>query len=120
MPYECTRINAGNPDDTLCTHFVVEGRISTVITHAWAGGTDHKPREPIFAAFVICIIDTRVPDVGRGHDDNLVVVRRVRQDFLVAGHRRVEDYFTGTLPDGAECTAGPYGAVFECQHGWCT
>jgi hypothetical protein len=41
------------------------------------------------------------------------MVRRVGRDFLVAGHRGIEDDLAASHPDGAERFAPEYRPVFE-------
>src|SRR5437660_3406256 len=56
-----------------------------------------------------------VPLVGVGHGHDLARVRRVGQDLLVAGHRRVEHGLAEGLPGSPEPAAPERGAVLEDQ-----
>jgi hypothetical protein len=51
--------------------------------------------------------------VGIRHRDDLARVRRIAQDFLVAGQRRIEDDLAGGLAAAAERLALEERAVLE-------
>jgi carbamoyl-phosphate synthase small subunit len=63
----------------------------------------------------IVVVDPRVADVRSGLDDDLPVVRRVREGFLVAGHRGREHRFADRLPRGAVGLAAEGPAVLEYE-----
>ncbi len=76
---------------------------------------NHEARDPDLAALGIFVIDPRVADVRRRHGDDLLGIRRIGQDFLVAGHRGVEDGFADPSGGGTERPTGEAPAVFEDQ-----
>src|SRR5277367_6211211 len=61
-------------------------------------------------------IDSDIADLRISHADQLALVRRISQDFLVTSHRRVEDYFTNRLADCAECAAAEHSSVGQRQY----
>jgi hypothetical protein len=70
-----------------------------------------------FGGLDIFSIDAVAADVRVGEGDDLAAVARVGQDFLVAGHRRVEHHFTDCVTVGADGNAAKDRAVCECQEG---
>ena len=49
--------------------------------------------------------------------DDLAGIRRIGEDFLIAGHGSVEAHLTGCMAAGAETEAFEHGAVGEDQDG---
>ena len=74
-----------------------------------AGGVDG-------AGFEVFGIGAGVADVRIGQRDDLPAVRRVGEDFLVAGHGGVEHHLAGRVALGADGTAVKHSAVFERQY----
>ena len=62
-------------------------------------------------------IHADVADVRIGERDDLPRIARVRQDFLISGHRGVEDHFADRRALGADRPAAKYRAVGQGQHG---
>ena len=74
------------------------------------------------AAFDVFGVDAVVADLGVGHRDDLTAVARIGEDFLIAGHRRVEADFAVDFACGAERGSGEDRAVFQgklCGFGHC-
>ena len=61
----------------------------------------------------LCLAHAVVADVRRRHDDDLPRVGGIRQDLLVAAHRRVEDDLAERRTRPADRLAAVGGAVFE-------
>ena len=57
--------------------------------------------------------DTIVADEGKGGDEDLARVRGVGQIFWITGHGRVEDHFSGDVPNKTEGFSLETGAVFQ-------
>jgi hypothetical protein len=70
------------------------------------------------AGLFIILVGSGIADVGIGERDDLAAVRRVGEDFLITGHRGIENHFAGRLAIGADCLAPELGAVFEYQKRW--
>ena len=66
-------------------------------------------------AFDIDLIDPVVTDFGVSHRNNLPAITWICQNFLVAGHRRIENAFAGDRDIGAKGEAPKNGAVFESK-----
>ena len=62
-------------------------------------------------------VDAGVADERVGHRDDLAAIGRVGQDFLIAGHRRVETNFPVGGLGRAEGLAAPDAAVFKGEKG---
>jgi hypothetical protein len=75
----------------------------------------HEAGCPDLVTFVVLGRAADVADVGLGHGDDLAVVGGIGQDFLVAGHTRVEHDFAGDGAARAEAGSGPDGAVLQRQ-----
>ena len=71
--------------------------------HAGRGGGVHR--------LGVFLVHADIADMREGEGDDLSGIGRVGQDFLVAGHRRVEADFAGRLADGAEAEAFQHRAV---------
>jgi hypothetical protein len=67
--------------------------------------------------FDILRIHPDVADLRICHRNQLTFVRRVREDFLVAGHAGVEHDLTHRLALGAERYAWVILAISECEYG---
>jgi len=63
---------------------------------------DDQPARPDAGRLLVVVVGADVADVRGGQDQDLAVVRRVREHLLVAGHRGVEDH----LAVGGERRAG--------------
>src|SRR5690606_40927397 len=72
-----------------------------------------QPGRPDPAGLVVLAGAAGVADVGIGQGDDLAGVRGVGEDFLVAGHGRVEHDFTDGKAGRADGYAFEDGAVFE-------
>ena len=80
--------------------------IIAVFLNDKAGGED-------FFRFPIGLVRAVVADQGVRHRDYLLVVGRVGEYFLVAGHGRIEDNFAALLACGAEGGTFKNSAVFQ-------
>ena len=60
------------------------------------GGTKLLDAEALLAKLGVSE-GMRIADLGVGHRDHLAFVGRVGQNFLVAGHRGVENHLSGAL-----------------------
>jgi hypothetical protein len=87
--------------------------LAAPVTHHRAEAADDETGYPDAIRFDIFGIDARVADMRHGHGDDLFVVGRVGQDFLITGHGRVEDEFAGLHPNRAKAFAGESLSIFE-------
>src|SRR5262249_41091103 len=65
----------------------------------------------------VLLVHADVPDLGIRHGDELPLVRRIREDLLVARHARVEDDLADGFAGGAEGAPTEDGPVRERQDG---
>ena len=83
--------------------------------------TDDKPRRRNRRAgiggFNVVFIDADIANMGEGEGYNLTSIRRVGQDFLIAGHRRVETYFGGNHTGCAQPIAIKLAPIRRHQQG---
>ena len=70
--------------------------------------------------FHVFRVRARVADVGIRQGYDLPAVGGIRQDFLVTGHRGVEDDFADSLAVGADRCAPKNGSVLQSQNSWRT
>ncbi len=68
-------------------------------------------------ALDILAVDTVIADQRIGHRDDLALVRRISQDFLVAGHGGVENDFAFGVAGESERPAGEDRSIFQRQPG---
>src|SRR5262249_10015837 len=71
-------------------------------------------RRQVFEVFVV---GADIADMREGEGDDLAGIGRIREDFLIAGQRRVEDDFRDRRSGGAEAAALDYRAVGENEDG---
>ena len=67
--------------------------------------------------FDVFRVDAVVADVGIGKGDDLLAVARVCQDFLVAGHGRVEHDLSDGRANRSNGISNKHRAVCERQNG---
>ena len=63
--------------------------------------------------FAIIVIRAVVADLGIGEDHDLAGVRRVREDFLVAGDRGIENNLAGFIGERTKATTLEDRAVLQ-------
>ena len=64
----------------------------------------------------VFLIHAVVADLRGGHRNDLTVVRRVREDFLVTGHAGVEHHFAAEGGFRPKCPAPKNGSIFKSEH----
>src|SRR4051794_21153172 len=79
---------------------------SAVLTYDEAG--ELRPM-----AFDVLGIDAVITNLRVGHRDNLPAVAGIREDLLVAGHRRIEANFAVDFATGADGCPCKNSSVFE-------
>ena len=110
---ECACVDAFETDDVIGIEVVAQrGGISEV---AWiiAVFLNDKAGGKNLSRFPIGFVRAVVADQGVCHRDYLLVVGGIGEDFLVAGHGRIEDDFAALLAGGAEGGAFKNSAVFQ-------
>ena len=74
-----------------------------------------KPSTCGLTRFQVFRVDAVIADERIRHGDDLPLVGRIGQHFLVAGHAGVENDFAERFAGGAEAVAREDRAVLECQ-----
>ena len=81
------------------------------VTDDQAGGK-HAARLDVFG------VGADVADMGIGQRHQLTGIRRIGQDFLIAGHRGVEHDFANGQAGGANRPAPENGTVSKGEDSW--
>src|SRR5690606_32546095 len=98
------RVDTADADDVAAHELVVEAAGRPVVGDDPGGVAHDEARDPDALRLGVFLVDARVADVRRRHDDDLPGVARIRQGLLVAGHAGRED----GLAEGATARAvGP-------------
>ncbi len=63
----------------------------------------------------VLLVHADIADMREGEGDDLPGIGRVGQDFLIAGHRRVEADLARRLADGAEAEAFQHRAISQYE-----
>ena len=61
--------------------------------------------------FHVVAVGAGIADVWVGESDDLPAIGWIRQDFLITGHRSIEDYFADSLAIGTDRCAVKNGAI---------
>ena len=72
------------------------------------GFADDKAAGDRGGGFMVIAIRADIADMGGGEGNNLSGVGGVGEDFLIAGHRRVEADFTRGTAGAADAVAGKH------------
>jgi len=78
-----------------------------------------NPPDPWPKALDIFVVDANVTDLGISHRYQLSVVRGIRENLLIAGHRSIKDDFAADLAGNAKTASlehGPVGQYQSCLH----
>ena len=78
--------------------------------------TDDQTRHKIGMGFNIFGITAGVADMRIGQCDNLAAIGRVTQDFLITGHRRIEDKLATTDTLSTNGMTAKNGSIGKHQH----
>src|SRR5690606_6635666 len=113
---ERTGVDPADADHALRLELVVETALGTPARGAARGLAHDVSRDPDPARLGVLVVDARVTDVRGGHDDDLAVVRGVREGLLVAGHAGVEDDLAEGLTEGAVGASGERPPVLEDEY----
>ena len=89
-------------DDAGLAEIVVQRALGAEVARPAAPLADDEPGQIGPAALDVLGVDAVVADLGIGHGDDLPAIRRVGEDLLIPGHRRVEADLAVDLPLGAE------------------
>ena len=110
---EGPRVDAREADDAVPLQISVERFLRAEVARPLGEFLDDEAGQVGLAAFDVLGVDAVVADLGVGHRHDLPAIARIGEDFLIAGHRRVEADFAIDLAGGAERGAGEDRAVFQ-------
>src|SRR5207253_4137890 len=99
---EPPRVDAVDPDHASSSDGLLQRTGGPPGGRSAAELPNDEPSHLYAARLGVVRIHAVVALMGRGHGDDLIRVRRIRQHLLVTGHGRVEDGFPGRLSFGAE------------------
>ena len=111
-------VDALNAGDAVAFHVVAQRTVRAVIAHDRRQLTDDKPAGVRLVRLHVLLVDAVVADERIGHGDDLPLVRRVGQDFLIPRHRSVETNLPGDRRRSAERLPLENGAVLQCEDGF--
>jgi hypothetical protein len=114
---QSARINVGYRNDLVAQQIVIQGLLHAPIAGQQGQITYNQSRGMHLVRLDIIGIAAGVADVGIGQGHDLARVRRVGQDFLIAGHGRIEDDLTDGGPRHADGTPTKQATVGEGKNG---
>ena len=111
---QISRIDPGDPTDRIACKKILKSVLRPPAARE-AGDISHdKCVRMRLSRLHIRLADPVVPDERVGHNDRLTGVGRIRQDFLITGHRRVENdlrydlFLPADRPSLIDCTVFQY------------
>ena len=96
---------------------VVEGPLAAEVRSQQRQVADHQPGGVDGIRFAVLRVDAVVADVGVGQGNDLTRVGRVGQDFLVTGHRGIEDHLADAAAAGAYAFSSKNRSVGQGKKG---
>ena len=75
----------------------------------------NQPGDGDGVAFLIFEVDSVIPDLRRGHHQNLAGVTGIGEGLLIATHGRIEDDFATGRCVGTESSAFEDRPIFQCK-----
>ena len=98
---QLARVDAGDRHRAFVAQVPPQSACAAEVRGARRNVAHDQPGHLHRARFDVLFVDPRIADVRIGQRDDLAAVARVGEDFLVAGHRGIEDHFTGRVAGGA-------------------
>ena len=117
---EFAGIDSGNRRDVLIAQVTGQVLAHAEIARADRQIADDQSGGEDLVRLGVFRIDADIADVRIGQRDDLPAIRRIGQDFLIAGHRGVEHHFTGCMGLRADRIPAEYRAVGEHEYGGLT
>ncbi len=111
------RIDAGNAGDALHLQPLIEVVRSAEVRGVGDILAQDEAGNAGLLGFDIFHIGADIADMREGEGDDLPGIARVGEDFLIAGHRRVEADFPGGDALGADAMAGKHRPIRKNQCG---
>jgi hypothetical protein len=108
---QLARVDVGEAEHVRGPQVGIERMFAAKIRGQQRQVADHQTGRMDERGFAILAVDTVVADMGVGQGDDLPGVGRIGQDFLVAGHRGVENHFADAAAGGANAFASKHRSV---------
>jgi hypothetical protein len=110
-------VDLGDADDAVLVQVVRQRHRGAPLVAVSGGAAHDQPGGMHGGRFDVVVVAAGVADVRIGQGDDLAAVGRIGEDFLIAGHRRVEHDFAGGDAIGADRDAMKQAAVRKGQQG---
>ncbi len=116
-PCEGAGVDSRDSADVIPPKVGIEGLHVPPVRRWTPGLANDEPLDPGAVRFHVLRVDPRVADLRIRHRDDLSLVGRIREHFLVPGHAGVEDDLAGALPRISEGDPLEGRAVREDEKG---
>ncbi len=117
MPREGAGVQPFYADDTVAGQPGFQSVLCAPAARQGGALPDDKARHPWLFRFLIPLIDPRITDLDRRHDNDLTMVGWIGEDLLVAGHAGVENYLPHRFPLRTETPAAKHGSIGKGKGG---
>ena len=114
---QTARVDVRDRDNIVRTQKVFEGLLVTPVAGHSGQIANHQPGSPDIVRFVVFISSAGVANMGIRQCDDLSCVGRISENFLIAGHGRVEHDFPARNTVSPDSAAAKNTAIFQCQYG---
>src|ERR1019366_1223865 len=113
VAYQRPRVDLGEHRDSKLLHELIRDLLRAPVGTDFRELADDQPLYVRTQRLAVFGIGAVVSDFGVGQDDHLPCVRRVGENFLVAGNGSIKNDFAGALAFSAVAFASEDSAVFE-------
>ena len=115
-PRQLPRIDIGDSYDAGLFEEVTQRPLGAPATTDHGTVANDQPGRVCLRRLHIFAVGARIADMRVCQGDDLAAIGRIGEDFLIAGHRRIEDDFTNGLAIGPDRGAPKDGSVGKCQN----
>ena len=115
QPGQAAGVNPGQRDHAAFAEVIFQGLPTAPVASAGRTIPHYQPAGVNGRGFIIAGIGADIADVRIGQGDDLPAIRRVAEDFLIAGDRSVKNYFALGVTISADGFAPKQAAVFQGQ-----
>ena len=107
------RVDVGDGDDAPGLEVLRQGLLGAPVAHGEREIAYHQASGPDAIGFIVFRVHPGIADVwiGQGHD--LLGIRRIGENFLIAGHGGVEHHFTHGFTRGANGDTPKEASIFQ-------
>jgi len=115
--HEAPRIDAGDANQSLPLKPTAQMIRGSIIGGIGDRCTQDQAACMTCAGFDVLVIGADIADMGKGEGDQLTGIGRIGKDFLIAGHRRIEDDFADDLALSPKALAFERRSVSQHERG---